>query len=47
ENVKTYLKTNKEVANKIETKIRDLLRNHDNSIIIDEDSEQLLEESVF
>lgn len=47
ENVKTYLKTNKEVANEIETKIRDLLRNHDNSIIIDEDSEQLLEESVF
>ncbi|WP_375604006.1 recombinase RecA [Wolbachia endosymbiont of Anurida maritima] len=47
ENVKTYLKTNKEVANEIETKIRDLLRNHDNSITIDEDSEQLLEESVF
>ncbi|XP_011862180.1 PREDICTED: uncharacterized protein LOC105558870 [Vollenhovia emeryi] len=38
ENVKTYLKTNKEVANEIETKIRDLLRNHDNSIIIDEDT---------
>ncbi|CAG5057158.1 unnamed protein product [Parnassius apollo] len=47
ENVKTYLKTNKEVANEIEMKIRDLLRNHGNSIIIDEDSEQLLEESVF
>lgn len=47
ENVKTYLKTNKEVANEIEMKIRDLLRNHDNSIIIDDDSEQLLEESVF
>lgn len=47
ENVKTYLKTNKEVASEIETKIRDLLGNYDNSITIDEDSEQLLEESVL
>jgi recombination protein RecA len=47
ENVKNYLKTNKEVANEIETKIRDLFRNHGNSIAIEEESEQLLEESVF
>ncbi|MGL9688317.1 MAG: hypothetical protein ACR5K6_00765 [Wolbachia sp.] len=47
ENVKNYLKTNKEVANEIETKIRDLFRNHGNSIAMEEESEQLLEESVF
>lgn len=47
ENVKNYLKTNKEVANEVETKIRDLFRNHGNSIAMEEESEQLLEESVF
>ncbi|MGL9762182.1 MAG: recombinase RecA [Wolbachia sp.] len=47
ENVKNYLKTNKEVANEIETKIRDLFKNHGNSIVMEEESEQLLEESVF
>ncbi|MDG7053243.1 MAG: recombinase RecA [Wolbachia endosymbiont of Alcedoecus sp.] len=47
ENVKNYLKTNKEVANEIETKIRDLFRNHGNSITMEEESDQLLEESVF
>lgn len=47
ENVKNYLKTNKEVADEIETKIRDLFRNHGNSIAMEEESEQLLEESVF
>ncbi|MCA4774714.1 recombinase RecA [Wolbachia endosymbiont of Mansonella ozzardi] len=47
ENVKNYLETNKEVANEIETKIRDLFRNRINSIAMEEESEQLLEESVF
>lgn len=47
ENVKSYLKANKEIANEIETKIRDLFKNHDNSIAIEEEREQLLEESVF
>ncbi|WP_341808774.1 recombinase RecA [Wolbachia endosymbiont (group E) of Neria commutata] len=47
ENAKTYLKTNKEVANEIEMKIRDLLRNSDNPITDDEDSQQPLEESTF
>ncbi|MGL9731667.1 MAG: recombinase RecA [Wolbachia sp.] len=47
ENVKNYLKTNKEVANEIETKIRDLFRNHGNSIAMEEESKLLLEESVF
>ncbi|UIP92418.1 recombinase RecA [Wolbachia endosymbiont of Anopheles demeilloni] len=47
ENVKSYLKANKEIANEIETKIRDLFKNHDNSIAIEEECEQLLEESVF
>lgn len=47
ENVKSYLKANKEIASEIETKIRDLFKNHDNSIAIEEEREQLLEESVF
>lgn len=47
ENVKSYFKANKEIANEIETKIRDLLGNGDSSITLDEDSKQLLEESVF
>ncbi|MFT4314915.1 MAG: recombinase RecA [Wolbachia pipientis] len=47
ENVKSYLKANKEIANEIEIKIRDLFKNHDNSIAIEEEREQLLEESVF
>ncbi|WP_168464558.1 recombinase RecA [Wolbachia endosymbiont of Ctenocephalides felis wCfeT] len=45
ENVKSYLKTNKEVADEIETKIRDLLLT--NGMTIDDESEQLLEEAVF
>ncbi|WGJ62098.1 recombinase RecA [Wolbachia endosymbiont of Frankliniella intonsa] len=47
ENVKSYLKANKEIANEIEIKIKDLFKNHDNSIAIEEEREQLLEESVF
>lgn len=47
ENVKNYLKTNKEMANEIEMKIRDLFKNRDDSIEIEEGQEQLLEESVF
>ncbi|MDD9336786.1 MAG: recombinase RecA [Wolbachia sp.] len=46
ENVKNYFKTNKEVANEIEMKIRELL-NGDNSIAIEGNDEQLLEEAVF
>lgn len=47
ENVKNYFKSNKEVASEIESKIRELLRNNNDSITLDESSEQLLEEPVF
>lgn len=47
ENVKNYFKANKEVANEVEAKIRDLLGNSDNSITMEEESRQLLEEAVF
>ncbi len=47
ENVKNYFKANKEVANEVEAKIRDLLGNSNNSITMEEESRQLLEEAVF
>ncbi len=45
--VKNYFKANKEVANEVEAKIRDLLGNSNNSITMEEESRQLLEEAVF
>ncbi|MDM8335255.1 recombinase RecA [Wolbachia pipientis] len=47
ENVKNYFKANKEIASEVEMKIKDLFKNHDSSIPIEEESEQLVEESAF